>query len=85
MLSRSNGGGVTIYDAYKRCYGARAAYACAVTSHNNRRSDVGRCFLYVRAEAVFWAAWPVLRLYKGDSLKEEESQENGNTAEYNRE
>jgi hypothetical protein len=24
-----------------RCYGAPASYACAVTSHNNRRGDAG--------------------------------------------
>jgi hypothetical protein len=29
--------GITIRDAYGRCYVAPAAYACAVTSHNNRR------------------------------------------------
>jgi hypothetical protein len=27
-----------------RCYGAPAAYACAVTSHNNRRGDAGGVF-----------------------------------------
>jgi hypothetical protein len=27
-----------------RCYGAPIAYACAVTSHNNRRGDAGGVF-----------------------------------------
>jgi hypothetical protein len=49
-MSARNNGGVTIRDAYSRCYGAPAAYACAVTSHNNRRSDAGRRFKKVRAE-----------------------------------
>jgi hypothetical protein len=44
MPARNNEGGVTIRDAYNRCYGAPAVYACAVTSHNNRRGDAGRCF-----------------------------------------
>jgi hypothetical protein len=38
-------------DAYNRWYEARAACAYAVTSHN--RSDAGRCFLQIRAEAMF--------------------------------
>jgi hypothetical protein len=33
--------------------GGDAAYVCAVTSHNKRTSDPGRCFMYIRAEAVF--------------------------------
>jgi hypothetical protein len=39
MPARNNRGGVTICDAYSRCYVAPAAYACAyaVTSRNNRR------------------------------------------------
>jgi hypothetical protein len=36
-----NRGGVTIRDAYSRCYVAPAAYACAVTSHKNIRGDAG--------------------------------------------
>jgi hypothetical protein len=58
-----------------RCYAthAKRILACAVTPHN-RRSETGRCFLWFRAEAVFWAAWsvPCLRVYKGASLKEQE-------------
>jgi hypothetical protein len=30
-----------IRDAYSRCYVAPAAYACAVTSYNNRKGDSG--------------------------------------------
>jgi hypothetical protein len=40
-VARSSGAG----DAYSRCYGAPAVYACAVTSHNYGRGDAGRCFL----------------------------------------
>jgi hypothetical protein len=32
---------VTIRDAYSRCCVAPAAYACAVTSHNNIGGDAG--------------------------------------------
>jgi hypothetical protein len=41
MPARNNTGCVTICDAYSRCYVAPAAYACVVTSHNNRRGDAG--------------------------------------------
>jgi hypothetical protein len=41
MPASNNRAGVTIRDAYSRCYVASAAYACAVTSHNNRRGDIG--------------------------------------------
>jgi hypothetical protein len=44
MPTLNNGGGVTIRDAYSRCYGAPAVYACAVMSHNNRRGDAGGVF-----------------------------------------
>jgi hypothetical protein len=36
-----------------------------------------------RRDCVFCAEWPVPRLYKGDRLKEQQSQENGNTMAYN--
>jgi hypothetical protein len=39
--TRNNRGYVTIRDAYSRCYVSNAAYACAVTSHNNTRCDAG--------------------------------------------
>jgi hypothetical protein len=42
MPACDNREGVAIRDAYSRCYVASAAYACAVTSHNNRRGDAGR-------------------------------------------
>jgi hypothetical protein len=38
MPQRNNRGGVTISDAYSRCYVAPAAYACAVTSYNNKEA-----------------------------------------------
>jgi hypothetical protein len=41
MLARNNRGGVTIRDAYNRCYVSPTAHAYAVTSHNNRRGDAG--------------------------------------------
>jgi hypothetical protein len=41
MPARNNRGGVKISDAYSRCYVGPAAYACVVTSHNNRRDDAG--------------------------------------------
>jgi hypothetical protein len=41
MPAGNNRGGVIIRDAYSHCYVAPAAYACAVTSHNNRKSDAG--------------------------------------------
>jgi hypothetical protein len=66
MTARNNVGGVTIRDAYNRFYGARAAYACAVTSHINRRIDEGMCFLWLRAEAVF----SVLRAACRDYIRE---------------
>jgi hypothetical protein len=78
MTVRNNGGCVTIREVYNSCYGACAAYACAVTSHNKKRSDAGRCFLYVRAEVVFSVLRGPCRYYKGDSLKEQErSKRNG--------
>jgi hypothetical protein len=40
MPARNNRG-VTISDAYSRCYVAPAAYACALSSHNNSRRDAG--------------------------------------------
>lgn len=39
MLTRNNRERVTICDVYNRCYIAPAAYACAVTSRNNRRGE----------------------------------------------
>jgi hypothetical protein len=41
MPARNNTECVTIRDGYSRCYVAPAAYACAVTSRNNRRDDAG--------------------------------------------
>lgn len=39
MFTRNSRGGVTIRDAFSRCYVAPAEFACTVTSHNNRRGD----------------------------------------------
>jgi hypothetical protein len=46
-----------------RCYGAPAAYACAVTSNNNRRGDAGGVFcrsaprLYDSTDRVLLSEW----------------------------
>jgi hypothetical protein len=46
-----------------RCYGAPAAYACAVTSHNSRRGDAGDVFcwsdprLYDSTDRVLLSEW----------------------------
>jgi hypothetical protein len=42
--ARNNRGGVTIRDAYSRCYVEPAAHACTVTWYNNRWGDAGGVF-----------------------------------------
>jgi hypothetical protein len=37
-----------------RCYGAPAAYACAVTSHNNRRDDADDVFYGSASRLYGW-------------------------------
>jgi hypothetical protein len=44
MPTGNNIVGITIRDAYSRCYVESVEYACAVTSHNNIRSDAGGVF-----------------------------------------
>jgi hypothetical protein len=70
MRTRKNGGCVKIRDAYNRCYGARAVYACAVTSQTREEfmqtsvfcSTAPRLFFLccvVRAATIQGSQFPV--------------------------
>jgi hypothetical protein len=55
--------GVTIRDAYSRCYGALVVYACAVMSDNSIRGEAGGIFcrsapkLYDSIDRVLLSEW----------------------------